>query len=59
MVYLAVPSLELSVSPQRYTRLDEHRWRFESLDSGFTAILTVDADGIVTEYEGLFRLVSG
>ena len=59
VVYLPVPSLEIHAVPQRYTRLDERRWRFESLDSGFTVNLTVDIDGIVTEYEGLFRLVSG
>jgi uncharacterized protein len=59
VVYVPVPSLEIQAVPQRYTRLDERRWCFESLESGFMAELIVDADGIVTEYEGLFRLVSG
>ena len=41
--------------PQRYTRLAERRWRFDSLDSAFTAELEVDADGLVLDYPELFR----
>ena len=59
VAYLPVPSFQMYASPQRYTHLDERHWRFESLDTGFTADLTVDDQGIVTEYAGLFRLVSG
>ena len=41
---------------QAYTRLDDRIYRFESLDgSGFTADLTVDEEGIVIDYPGLFR----
>lgn len=48
---------ELSVFPdgQRYTRLDDDTYRFDSLDSDFTADLTVDADGVVIDYPGLFE----
>jgi hypothetical protein len=51
---------ELSVvpDPQRYTRVDDRVYRFESLDSDFEADLTVDADGIVLEYPGLFERLS-
>ena len=47
--------------PQRYTclerRPDVARYLYESIESGFRAELTVDADGLVMEYAGLFRRV--
>jgi hypothetical protein len=61
VVYIAVPGLELSVDRQRYTLLrrghEESVYRFESLDAapGFVAEISVDADGFVVDYEGLFR----
>ena len=39
---------------QRYTRLAPDRWRFESLDDGFSAELVVDEEGFVVEYPGFF-----
>jgi len=45
--------------PQRYTCLEKGdsggRYRFLSLDGGFTADLPVDADGLVLDYPGLFK----
>jgi hypothetical protein len=55
VAYVLVPELSLRAAPQRYTRLGDRLWRFESLDSGFTADLTVDAEGLVVDYPGLFR----
>jgi hypothetical protein len=55
VAYVLVPELRLRAAPQRYTRLAERRWRFDGLDLDFTADLTVDADGFVVEYPGLFR----
>ena len=56
VAWIAAPELSVRTSRQAYTRLADRRYRFESLDSdGFTAELVVDADGLVTEYEGLFR----
>jgi uncharacterized protein len=61
MVYVDIPSLRLSVDPQRYTCLEAPgatgRFRFESVASGFTADLTVDQDGLVVDYPDLFRRV--
>lgn len=54
-LYVRFPDLTLSVDPQRYTRLAERRWLYESLDSDFRREIEVDADGYVTEYPGLFR----
>lgn len=48
---------DLSVEPlhQRYTRLATDRYRYESLDSDFTADLTVDEQGVVVDYPGGWR----
>jgi hypothetical protein len=55
VAYVDVPSLTVARARQRYTRLDDSTIRFESLESGFTADLPVDAEGFVTDYPGLFR----
>ena len=49
---------ELTVEPlrQRYTRLAENRYLYESLESDFTAELTVDDQGLVTHYPGGWEL---
>lgn len=55
VAYVLVPELSLRAAPQRYTRLGERLWRFESLDSGFTADISVDEAGFVVTYPGLFH----
>ncbi|TQK18782.1 hypothetical protein FBY40_1271 [Microbacterium sp. SLBN-154] len=55
--WIAVPALTVVRDPQRYTRLDERQWLYESRDSDFRAILTVDDEGLVLDYPGLFRSI--
>lgn len=56
LCYIAVPDLTVSAVDQRYTALDpKSLFRFESLESGFTADLPTDEDGFVLDYPGLFR----
>jgi hypothetical protein len=59
VAYVEVPSLALRAASQRYTCLRRTRegavYRFESLDSGFTADVEVDAAGLVVTYPGLFQ----
>jgi hypothetical protein len=57
VAYVGVPELSLTRTRQRYTRLDGNLYRFESLDSDFTADISVDDTGLVTDYPGLFRRV--
>ncbi len=61
VVYFAAPDLSIRPFRQRYTRLDDvdggQRYRYESLDSGFTAVLPVDDDGFVVDYPGIWRRV--
>jgi hypothetical protein len=53
--WVDVPSLELSVSSQRYTRLEPEegvdRYQFVALDSADPYLLTVDDEGLVIDYE--------
>lgn len=53
--HIAVPELTVVADPQRYTRLDERSYRYESLGSGFARDITVDDAGFVVDYPGLFR----
>lgn len=55
VAYILVPELSLRAAPQRYTHVSERLWRFDGLDIDFTADITVDEDGFVVEYPGLFR----
>ena len=56
LCYITVPDLTVSPASQRYTALDAGSlYRFESLESGFTADLPVDEDGFVLDYPGLFK----
>lgn len=55
VAYVTVPHLSLAPAPQRYTRLDDHLYRFESLGSDFIEDITIDDLGLVVDYPGLFR----
>lgn len=59
MSWVAVPDLTVHASRQRYTFVREAAAgavvRYESLDSGFTADITFDPDGLVVDYPGIGR----
>ncbi len=63
VAYIKVPDLEVAAAEQEYTWLKAAgaptRFRYRSLASGFTAELTVDHDGIVVDYAGIWRRLSG
>ena len=54
VVYVRIPDLAISVAAQDYTRRGA-LFRYRSLGSGFTAELSVDADGIVIDYGTIWR----
>lgn len=58
VAWVDFPSLEVRPDGQRYTRLSERRFKFESLDSDFTREIEVDGDGLVIDYPGLFHRVA-
>ena len=61
VAYVEIPELELKPDRQRYTCLglgtQERLYRYEGLESRFSAELRVDSDGLVIDYAGLFRRV--
>jgi uncharacterized protein len=61
VVYLTVPQLYFQPARQRYTCLEltseGGRYKYESLTSGFTREITVDADGLVIDYPGIWQRV--
>jgi len=52
--YIDVPSLRVTPDPQAYTRTAINLYLYESRDSDFSREITVDADGFVIDYPGLY-----
>ena len=59
-LYVDLPRLEVSPSRQRYEIVAPNRWRFIDLGvaKGFKALIDVDAEDFVTQYEGLFEILA-
>jgi len=61
VVYVAAPDFTVRPFRQRYTRLDDadgqQQYRYESIESGFTADLPVDDNGYVVTYPAIWRRV--
>lgn len=57
-LYVSFPDLSVFADPQRYTCLEyRRRYRFESRDSDFVREITIDENGLVVDYPGLFRRI--
>jgi hypothetical protein len=57
VLFIHVPTLEVEPAAQRYTGLAPGLVRYESSGTDFRRDLTVDDDGLVIEYPGLFTRV--
>ncbi|MCD5364464.1 putative glycolipid-binding domain-containing protein [Chromobacterium aquaticum] len=53
--WLQFPALTLAPLPQRYTRLSELGYRYESRQGAFQAEISVTPDGLPRDYQGLWR----
>ena len=58
VLMVSLPNLDTSVVRQSYDS-DGRRWRYANRDSGFSADLSVDKNGMVTDYPGLCRRKDG
>jgi uncharacterized protein len=56
--WVRFPELTIEPLPQRYIRLAERRYRYESAGGAFVAEIEVDDLGLVTTYEGGWRRVA-
>jgi uncharacterized protein len=50
--WVRFPELALEPLPQEYERLSDRSYRYTSRGGAFTAVLEVDAEGLVVDYEG-------
>ena len=57
-VWVRFSELTIEPLPQRYTRLAERRYRYESAGGAFVAEIEVDDLGLVTAYEGGWRRIA-
>ena len=61
VAYVLIPEMELMTDRQRYTCLELNAggglYKYESMESDFSAELPVDSDGLVLDYPGLFKSV--
>jgi uncharacterized protein len=61
VAYVLIPNMKLMPNRQRYTCLELNNsgglYKYESLESDFSAELSVDSDGLVIDYPGLFKSV--
>ena len=57
MAWVSVPDLTVLRSEQRYEPIDARTVRFVGLDSGFTADLELDEDGLIVRYPQLAERV--
>lgn len=55
-VYLDISSLRVTRLPQRYQRLTDTTYAYESPAHDYRAVLQVTADGAVAQYPGVFAL---
>jgi uncharacterized protein len=55
--WIRFPSCAIEPLPQRYTRVADRRYRYESRGGAFTAELEVDAKGMVLDYPPVWERV--
>ena len=53
--WVSVPDLRVQPDAQRYTNVGQNLIRYDALDGSFSATITVDDDGLVTDYPGIAR----
>lgn len=56
--WVRFPELTIEPLPQRYVRLAERRYRYESAGGAFVAEIEVDDLGLVTAYEGGWQRIA-
>lgn len=55
MAWIPLDTLSPFPDGQIYTRLADGRFRYQAADGSFEATLTIDADGFVVDYPGMFE----
>jgi uncharacterized protein len=58
VLYIDIEKRTITAKEQRYTKLENNKYKFETLPKDFEAVINVNSAGIVTNYPGLFTMVS-
>jgi uncharacterized protein len=59
VLYIDVLNRTTTPNTQRYSRLSEFEYRYQNVPNDFEAVITVDQQGIVKDYPGLFVQLNG
>ena len=57
VIYIHWPDLTLKPLRQRYTNMGDDLYKYENLESGYSALLSVDKEGMVIDYPGVWKRV--
>lgn len=57
VAYIDILEFKISKEQQTYTALPDNRYRFTNGTGDFSADITVDEDGLVSRYPGLFECI--
>lgn len=57
VIYIRWPELSLQPLRQRYTNMGNELYKYENLESGYSALLSMDRDGLVMDYPGMWKRV--
>lgn len=57
VVYFDVLENSVSHKLQRYTKKGGNSWLYENTDDDFSALITTDDDGFVTDYPNIFKML--
>lgn len=57
VLYINPLEEQFTLVQQAYTKLAENTYHYRNIWSDFEATITVDADGFVVEYPGLFKVI--
>lgn len=57
VLYFDVLQGEIKTVEQKYTCIDKHHYKFENVPNDFEEVITVDGEGYVVDYPGLFERV--
>lgn len=57
VIYIHWPDLTLKPLRQRYTNMGNGLYKYENLESGYSALLSVDKEGMVIDYPGVWKRV--
>lgn len=57
VMHIDIPAEKIQPKAQRYKKLSPSKYIFENIPNDFEVVITVDEDGLVSDYPGLFKMI--